>query len=95
MTETTDDVPATTPGAVVQTPTEPTPVDNTTAPDVVLRALGFDPAAVQAVILTPTSVVAVAADYPDPPEATTPTDPTTPDDGQAPPETEEPTDAPG
>ncbi|GMA26212.1 hypothetical protein GCM10025864_39710 [Luteimicrobium album] len=68
MTDTTDDAPAE--GDVVQTPTEPTPVDNTTAPDVVLRALGFDPEAVQAVILTPTSVVAVAADYPDPPEAT-------------------------
>ncbi|MFC8732188.1 hypothetical protein ACFT5B_07000 [Luteimicrobium sp. NPDC057192] len=78
-------------GEVVQTPTEPTPVDNTTPPGDVLRALGFDPAAVQAVILTPTSVVAVAADYPDPPEVT---DPTPPDDSGTPPETEEPTDAP-
>ncbi len=85
MTETTDDVPATTPGDVVQTPTEPTPVDNTTPPEAVLRAIGFDPAAVQAVILTPTSVVAVAADYPDPPEATPPDDdePTDPEESDS------------
>jgi hypothetical protein len=73
---TTDDTPAE--GDVVQTVTEPTPVDNTTAPDVVLRALGFDPATVQSVVITATSVVAVAADYPDPPG----TDPTPPDDDE-------------
>lgn len=31
-----------------------------------LVALGFDPNAVQAVILTPTSATAIAADYPEP-----------------------------
>jgi hypothetical protein len=77
MTDQPEDAPAEA-GDVVQIPTEPTPVDNTTPPEAVLRALGFDPATVQAVILTPTSVVAVAADYPDPPGTT---DPTPPDDG--------------
>jgi len=80
MTDQPDDTPE---GDVVQTPTEPTPVDNTTPPADVLRALGFDPNAVQSVILTSTSVVAVAADYPDPPEATptTPDEPTDPEEG--------------
>jgi hypothetical protein len=31
-----------------------------------VRGVGFDPAAVQAVILTPTSAVAVDSDYPEP-----------------------------
>lgn len=35
-------------------------------PDDAMRALGFDPALVQAVILTPTSAVAIAIDYPEP-----------------------------
>lgn len=38
-----------------------------------LRAIGFDPATVQAVILTPTSAHAISIDYPEPytpPEAT-------------------------
>lgn len=42
-----------------------TPADRST-PDDAMRALGFDPATVQAVILTPTSAVAIAADYPEP-----------------------------
>jgi hypothetical protein len=36
------------------------------APREAIRALGFDPDRVQAVVLTPTSVVAIAADYPEP-----------------------------
>lgn len=34
--------------------------------DDVVRALGFDPAAVKAVIVTESSVVAIAVDYPEP-----------------------------
>ncbi|WP_454044412.1 hypothetical protein [Cellulosimicrobium sp. Marseille-Q8652] len=47
-------------------PQEPTPVDPTTSPSDVMRAMGFDPAAVKSLVITPTGVVAVAADYPDP-----------------------------
>ncbi|MFD4992824.1 hypothetical protein ACFWH7_04375 [Cellulosimicrobium cellulans] len=36
------------------------------SPDAAIRALGFDPAAIQSLVVTPTTVVAVAADYPDP-----------------------------
>lgn len=36
------------------------------SPDAVIRAAGFDPAAIQSLVVTPTTVVAVAADYPDP-----------------------------
>jgi hypothetical protein len=68
-----------------QTATGPTPVDSTTAPADVMTALGFDATAVQAIVITPTSVVAVAADYPDPPGAPDPTppddDPTDPEEG--------------
>ena len=35
-------------------------------PSAMITALGFDAARVKAVILTPTSVVAVATDYPEP-----------------------------
>jgi len=31
-----------------------------------MRSLGFDPALTQAVVLTPTSAVAIAVDYPQP-----------------------------
>lgn len=46
----------------------PLPADTSllASPDDAIRALGFDPATVRAVILTPTSVVAIAADYPEP-----------------------------
>lgn len=44
---------------------DPPPADRAT-PAGAIRALGFDPGAVQAVILTPTSAVAIAADYPEP-----------------------------
>lgn len=36
------------------------------SPREAIADLGFDPDAVQAVILTPTSAVAIAADYPEP-----------------------------
>lgn len=36
------------------------------SPGAAIRALGFDPAAIQSLVVTPTTVVAVAADYPDP-----------------------------
>ncbi|MBE9924421.1 hypothetical protein G8C93_00755 [Cellulosimicrobium cellulans] len=36
------------------------------SPDAAIRALGFDPALIQSLVITPTSAVAVAADYPDP-----------------------------
>jgi hypothetical protein len=65
-----------------QTVTGPTPVDSSTAPVDVMTALGFDATTVQAIVITPTSVVAVAADYPDPPGATPPDDtPTDPEEG--------------
>lgn len=46
----------------------PLPIDPplVATPDDAIRALGFDPDLVQAVILTPTSAVAIAADYPEP-----------------------------
>ncbi|GMA22294.1 hypothetical protein GCM10025864_44590 [Luteimicrobium album] len=59
-----------------QAATDPTPVDNTTPPVDVLRALGFDPDTVRSVVITSTSVVAVAADYPDPPVPAQPEEPT-------------------
>jgi hypothetical protein len=43
----------------VTPPADPTPAE-------AIRALGFDPDRVRAVVLTPTSVVAIAADYPEP-----------------------------
>lgn len=42
---------------------EPAP-DRT--PGDVIRALGYDPEAIQSLVVTPTHVVAVAADYPEP-----------------------------
>ena len=49
------------------TPTDPQPdPDAPVSPDEAIRALGFDPTQVQAVVLTPTSAVAVAIDYPEP-----------------------------
>ncbi len=53
----------------IETPAEPGVLSY---PDL-LTALGFDPTAVQAVILTPTSAHAISTDYPEPytpPEAT-------------------------
>lgn len=47
-------------------PQEPIPVDPTTPPVDVIRALGYDPAAIQSLVVTADQVVAVAADYPDP-----------------------------
>lgn len=44
----------------------PPPSTTQATPDEAMRALGFDPVLVQAVILTPTSAVAIAADYPEP-----------------------------
>ncbi len=44
------------------TPVEPQDMD----PEVAMRSLGFDPAQVQTVVLTATSVTAVAVDYPEP-----------------------------
>jgi len=38
----------------------------TVTPDDAMRALGFDPDLVQTVIITATSVVAIATDYPEP-----------------------------
>lgn len=40
----------------------PNPADVAAA----MKLLGFDPASVQAVVLTPDSAVAIAADYPEP-----------------------------
>ena len=36
------------------------------SPQDAIRGLGFDPDLIQSLVLTPTSVVAVSADYPDP-----------------------------
>lgn len=61
----TTDPPADTP----ETPAEPGVLSY---PDL-LRALGFDPDRVQAVVVTPTSAIAIGTDYPEPytpPEAT-------------------------
>lgn len=54
-----------------ETPDEPNeqpPSDPMTAtsPADAIRALGFDLAAVQAVVITPTTAVAIATDYPEP-----------------------------
>lgn len=49
------------PSAVVDPPTPP-PMSY---PDL-LRALGFDPDALQAVVVTPTSAVGISHDYPEP-----------------------------
>jgi hypothetical protein len=53
----------------------PAPSGASSSPDEAIRALGYDPAAVRALVVTATSVVAIAADYPDP---------TDPDTGQEP-----------
>jgi len=37
-----------------------------TTPTDAIRSLGFDPDTVQALVLTPSSVVAIAVDYPEP-----------------------------
>lgn len=68
-----------------------TPVDASTAPATVITALGFDPATVQAVVLTPGAAVAVAVDYPPVPSSVQATtdeateaatdDPATPEEG--------------
>jgi len=49
----------------VRVPLARTPTDGPVLMDA-MRALGFDPALVAAVVLTPTSAVAIAADYPQP-----------------------------
>lgn len=38
----------------------------TATPDEAIRALGFDPETVRAVVVTPTTAIAVAVDYPEP-----------------------------
>lgn len=43
---------------------EPVEISDQSAPDVVMRAVGFDPARVQSVVVTAHGIVAVAADYP-------------------------------
>ena len=49
------------------TPTDPQPEPAApVSPDAAIRSLGFDPDLVQAVVLTPTSAVAVSSDYPEP-----------------------------
>lgn len=58
--ELVDDVPPTPPAQ------EPIPVDPTTPPVDVIRALGYDPAEISSLVVTADSVVAVAADYPEP-----------------------------
>ncbi|MFE6228900.1 hypothetical protein [Cellulosimicrobium sp. NPDC057862] len=50
----------------VPVPQEPIPVDPSTPPSDVIRALGYDPDEIQSVVITATHVVAVAADYPEP-----------------------------
>lgn len=60
MTDEPDDTLA---GEGVPDPLNPAPA---TPPVDAIRALGFDPDLVQAVVLTPTSVVAIAIDYPEP-----------------------------
>ncbi|MBN0039394.1 hypothetical protein JN535_04290 [Cellulosimicrobium cellulans] len=50
----------------VPVPQEPIPVDPTTPPSDVIRALGYDPELIQSLVITATHVVAVAADYPEP-----------------------------
>jgi len=52
-------VPTNTP-KLPKTPTEPPVLMDA------MRSLGFDPSLVQAVVLTPTSAVAISADYPQP-----------------------------
>ena len=54
---------------MTEQPTAPPPEDPVPepyTPDRAIRALGFDPEQIQAVVLTPTSAVAIAADYPEP-----------------------------
>lgn len=69
-TEPTDPtVEPTSPEPTEPAPAEPEPgdavqVDPSTPPTDVIRALGYDPAAVQSVVLTATGVIAVAAEYP-------------------------------
>lgn len=58
--ELVDDAPPTPP---VQ---EPIPVDPSTPPVDVIRALGYDPAEISSLVVTADRVVAVAADYPEP-----------------------------
>lgn len=66
--------------ALPPTPDRPAPAD-------VIRSLGFDPATVRAVILTPSTAVAIAADYPEP--YVPPGEPDTPPSEPAVPPTEE------
>jgi len=49
-------------------PPEPLPETPTDPPVLMdaMRSLGFDPSLVQAVVLTPTSAVAISVDYPQP-----------------------------
>lgn len=62
----TDPGPGTTTPPPDPAPQEPIPVDPSTPPADVIRALGYDPDHIQSLVVTSTSVVAVAADYPDP-----------------------------
>jgi hypothetical protein len=55
MTVPTPDIPK-----LPKTPTDPLVLTGA------MRSLGFDPALVAAVVLTPTSAVAISADYPQP-----------------------------
>ena len=59
MTVPTDTPPPTLP-TLARTPTEPAVLADA------MRSLGFDHALVAAVVLTPTSAVAISADYPQP-----------------------------
>jgi len=61
---TSDLTPAPTPD-VPPVPLPETPTDPPVLMDA-MRSLGFDPALTQAVVLTPTSAVAIAVDYPQP-----------------------------
>lgn len=46
--------------------TEPTPAPTPQDVTDAIRGLGFDPGQIRALVLTPTSAVAIAADYPEP-----------------------------